>query len=172
MPGPSPKHASVKARRNKASTRATLPDVDDDDIEIPPLPKHYEYYVDPHTNQRKRVETPWNEMAVEWWNDIWPSPMAQEWHSSDIHGLYRVLRLVDDYWCATSLGERLKAAGEIRLSAIPYGLSPLDRRRLEWTLENTKKAQRENLRAEQQVCAPTATTPTPPADDDIRLRVV
>ena len=38
MPGPAPKHHSVRSRVNKASTRATLFEPEPDEIEIPELP--------------------------------------------------------------------------------------------------------------------------------------
>jgi hypothetical protein len=170
MPGPPAKHTSVRARANKASTRATLEERDAEDVEIPVLPTHYEYYNDPATGRRRRVKKSWNEMTVDWWNDIWPTPMAAEWHPSDIHGLYRLAGLMDDYWCATSLGERIKAQAEIRLSGRPYGLDPLARRSLEWTFENVEKVKRENRRAtvKEQASAPLA----PGVEADIRLHVV
>jgi hypothetical protein len=153
MPGPAPKDLSVRARANKASTRAEL---DGDGVEVPPMPKHYE------TVDGKTVETPWHPMAIAWWNDIWPSPMAQQWHSSDIHGLYAVLYLYDSFF----RNPNVKDHAEIRLARQPYGLTPLDRRRLEWTLANTKITEsRANSR--QEPAAPPATT-----SDGVDLRLI
>jgi hypothetical protein len=121
---------TVRARANKASTRAELGE-DDPDIEIPDMPKHYEYV------DGKYVETPWHPMSIAWWNDIWPSPMAKQWHSSDIHGLFALLYLYDNFFRHPNV----KDHAEIRLARQPYGLTPLDRRRLEWTLANTQITQ-------------------------------
>jgi hypothetical protein len=147
--GPSPKHVSVRARQNKSSTRATLTERDPDDVEIPPLPA---------------ISTPWHPLTVAWWNAIWPSPMAEEWHDSDIFGLYAVALLYDKFFTAPSE----KTHAELRNARMPYGLTPLDRRRLEWTIENASKATRQNRQEENK---PVAVAPPTPADD-IRLRIV
>ena len=164
--GPTRKHPSVRARRNTVSTAATLTEQNPDDVEIPKLPSG----------------VTWHSMTKAWWNDIWPSPMAQEWHSSDIHGLYRLAMMVNTFWQATDetvdedgkdigcdMATMLKMATEIRLSGQPYGLTPLDRRRLEWQIEETdaKKAAGNRRRAAgQQTPAP---TPVPGADPRLHL---
>lgn len=163
--GPPPKHSSVRARTNKKSTAAKLES--DATVEIPELPDRYE--LDEATNSWVVVLTPWHPMTVAWWEDIWPSPMAAEWHESDVHGLFRLAELVDVYWASTDLTKMLKAATEIRLSGQPYGLSPLDRRRLEWTIESTKKAQADGRAREGHPVAP---VPAPTPGQDPRLYVV
>jgi hypothetical protein len=159
LPGPPPKDLEVRARANKASTRAELGE-DDPAIEIPPLPKHYEAKV--VKGVTTYVETPWHPMAVAWWNDIWPSPMAKQWHSSDIHGLYAVLYLYDSFF----RNPNVKDHAEIRLARQPYGLTPLDRRRLEWTLANTKITETRANKAEP--------PPAPAVSDDngVDLRLI
>lgn len=159
--GPPRKHASVRARSNKTSTAAKLAEQDEESaVEIPDLPRR--------TNE-DGVEVPWHPMTVAWWEDIWPSPMALEWHESDIHGLYRLAVLVDVYWDSHNLTDMLKAAVEIRLSGQPYGLSPLDRRRLEWTIESTKKAQADGRERQG---LPPLPVPVAVPGEDVRLRVV
>jgi hypothetical protein len=169
MPGPLPTDLEVRARQNKAATRAELGE-DDPEVKIPPMPKHYEE----KPFKRKgadgivksgveTVETPWHPMAVAWWNDIWPSPMAKQWHSSDIHGLYALLYLYDMFF----RNPNEKTHGEIRLARMPYGLTPLDRRRLEWTLANTKSAENKANKA-----APPPAAPASSSDGaDLRLVV-
>jgi hypothetical protein len=159
MSGPPPKHVSVKARRNKASTRAELTEPEGE-VEIPPLPPHFEEV------NGKFVEIGWHPLTVGWWDAIWPSPMAQEWHSSDIYGLYAVAFLYDKFFRHPNE----KTHGELRLARQPFGLTPIDRRKLEWTIGGVEKVTRENRRAAQQVAA--STTPTPSTDTDLRLRVV
>lgn len=165
--GPPRKHSSVRARSNKASTRAVLTDAEGNEVEIPDLPTRYVF--DALLNEWVEVRTPWHPMTIAWWEDIWPSPMAAEWHESDIHGLYRLAELVDLYWASTDLTNMLKAAVEIRLSGQPYGLSPLDRRRLEWTIESAKKAKADGAKRAGQPAAP---VPTPVPGQDPRLHVV
>lgn len=169
MPGPLPTDLEVRARQNKAATRAELGE-DDPQVKIPPMPKHYEE----REFRRKgadgivktgveQVETPWHPMSIDWWNDIWPSPMAKQWHSSDIHGLYMLLYLMDSFYRSPNV----KDHSEIRLARMPYGLTPLDRRRLEWTLANTKTAEKK---------ANAAAPPPPPQEsssgDKTDLRLV
>lgn len=114
------KDPSVRARRNKASTAATLPTAG--------LPK------------RNRPELPpsrdWLPMTVEWWDDLWASPMASEFHDSDRHGLFILAALVDAFWTEPTK----ELAGEIRLQRQSFGLTPYDRRRLEWTIESADEA--------------------------------
>lgn len=152
--GPTPKHMSVRARANKHSTRAILVEPDPEDIEIPKLPPHYD--ID------GKIRGSWHPMAVAWWNDIWPSPMAAEWHSSDIHGLYALLMLWDRFFrCPNE-----KTHAELRNARRPYGLTPIDRRSLEWSIESVQKVQRQNRRAEEP--KPVA-APAPSQDADIRV---
>lgn len=130
--GPPPKHSSVRARRNKASTRATLTEPDGE-VEIPDLPTLLD---------DEGEEKAWHPMTLEWWQDLWPSPMAQEYHPSDIHGLYRLAHLINNFWENPSD----KTHAEVRLAQKDYGLTPLDRRRLEWNIEQTEKAKDEGTK--------------------------
>lgn len=120
-----PKAASVRARRNKASTRATLYALTDEElesIEIPELPDF--------------DNAGWHPATRAWWEDIWSSPMMPEWDESDIHGLYILAVLVDGFWHDPSA----KMASEIRQQRVAFGLTPLDRRRLEWEIDRGDKA--------------------------------
>lgn len=121
MPVP-PKHPSVRARTNRSATIATLKA--DAAISAPGLP-----------------DREWHDMTVEWWQDVWSSPMAPEYDASDRHGLFMLAALVDDFWNATSQTARRKAAAEIRQQGMRFGLSPIDRRRLQWEIEKTEETQ-------------------------------
>lgn len=123
MPGPAPKHPSVRARANKTSTAATLKLVHD--VKMPELP--------PRT---------WHAMTIVWWRDIWASPMAPEFDKSDKHGLFILAMLVDDFW----ENPTREAAAEIRLQRQAFGLTPLDRRRLQWQIEQAEEAQERGAR--------------------------
>lgn len=80
-------------------------------------------------------------MVREWWASAWRSPMASEWLESDKRGgLFQVAVLHQDFWTAETPRERLMAAAEIRLQEVRFGLSPIDRRRLQWTIEQGETA--------------------------------
>ena len=123
-----PKPAGSRARRNKTSTNAILRAPSEGEITIPELP------------ERDPEDGVWHFMTRAWWNDVWSSPMAPEFDDSDIHGLYMLAQLEDDFWKAKSPSLRRDVAAEIRLQAIRFGLSPIDRRRLQWEIEKTEEA--------------------------------
>jgi hypothetical protein len=77
--------------------------------------------------------------------------MAAEYHSSDKHALFMLAVLVDGFWRHPSK----EIAAEIRLQRQAFGLTPYDRRRLEWTIEATTEAQDrgKSRRAKQQTAA-------------------
>jgi hypothetical protein len=115
---PAPKHPSARARVNKTSTAAKLKAADP--VAIPELPPN----------------RPWHPQTTEWWADVWRSPMASEFDQSDVHGMLMLAVLVDDFWLEPSTG----LASEIRLQGQRFGLSPLDRRRLQWEIEKVDEA--------------------------------
>lgn len=136
--GPIPKEASVRARRNKNSTNAILRAVPG--AKVPTLPKG-----------RK-----WHPMTVAWWTDTWKSPMAPEFTESDFHGIARMSYIVDLYHLAADdedLRTMLATSVEIRHLGQSFGLTPIDRRRLQWTIEQgeaaeEKTTQRRNTQAQ------------------------
>lgn len=88
---------------------------------------------------------PWHPAATALWDAIWDSPMATEYDASDAHGMLRLLDLVHEYWSVDPQAKgaaRLKVllAAEIRLEQQNFGLSPLDRRRLQWEIERAEQA--------------------------------
>lgn len=107
------------ARRNKSTTKATLSPVHD--VVAPPLPDDRE----------------WHPQTVAWWADVWASPMAPEYDASDRHGLFVLAVLVDGFWHKP----HWTAAAEIRLQRQCFGLTPIDRRRLQWEIERVDEAQ-------------------------------
>lgn len=120
MPGPLPKNASTRQRRNKAAGATVLHLVTDADAKAPELPK----------GRR------WLKATRDWWSDVWASPMAPEYDDSDRHGLYVLAVLVDDFWRAPDH----KLASEIRLQRQCFGLTPIDRRRLQWEIDRGEEA--------------------------------
>lgn len=113
-----PAHAVLNKRGPKAGLVAALVA---DDSPAPKLPGSHE----------------WHPLTVEWWDDLWASPMAGEYHTSDRHALFILAALVDAFWAMPSKD----LAAEIRLQRQAFGLTPYDRRRLEWTIETAAEAQ-------------------------------
>lgn len=163
MPAPK-KHASTRRRRNKASSAAVLEERDEDDlddIEIPELPPRL---VPDEDGVRRVVD--WCPETLDWWDDVWLSPMASEYLDADVHGLVRLAALIDNYWrdpCS-------KTHAEVRLAQKDYGLTPYDRRRLEWTIASAKKATAGGSQGKGSGQAtPTNPQPTPAADPRLAL---
>lgn len=67
--------------------------------------------------------------------------MAPEYDDSDKHGLFMLADLVDAYWTEESPRGRAVLAAEIRLQRQCFGITPLDRRRLQWSIEKADEAQ-------------------------------
>lgn len=144
------KHPSVRARANRASTAATLSGVGRRSPELPDL----------------RI---WHPQTLAWWSDMWAAPMSNEYHDSDEHQLIVLAMLMDDFFSAESSSMRKNLSEEIRQHRTAFGLTPYDRRRLEWTIEQTEEAQDrgKSRRARQGV-----PQPKPDADPRAVLRAV
>lgn len=123
MPGPLPKNPATRRRQNRGSTAATLP-AEAANAQPPALP----------------ADRDWHPQTRCWWVDVFASPMASEFLRADIHGLIRLAVLVDDYWQADAPMARKVLAQEIRLQSQCFGLTPIDRRRLQWEVERVEQA--------------------------------
>lgn len=159
------KHSTTRRRTNKAATAATLVHSVQDDglaatfsamtvvqlrVELGArgLPRRGRKAdliarlvdADDPTPKLPERETPWHPRTLEWWADIWVSPMSKEWDESDVHNAFILAALYDDIWTATTAKGRKDAAGEFRLQRKDLGLTPYDRRRLEWTIEAAEDA--------------------------------
>ena len=122
MPGPSPKNPKMRQRRNKASTAAALSSVVAAvSVEIPKCP-----------------DGKWHPAAVTWWKEVWSSPMVAEYTNTDRQELMKLLRLENDFHQAEKPRERLSLLAEIRLQRQCFGLTAMDRRRLNWSIEAPK----------------------------------
>lgn len=133
------KDASVRHRNNKAPSRATLHAVDPETAEIPELRPRIivKDGVDSEGEfWQKSIEVAWQPNTILWWDSVWLSPMRSEFTGPDIEGLQMLAVLVDIYWRNPNSHNHT----EIRLSEQKFGLTPLDRRRLEWTIEDAEKA--------------------------------
>lgn len=122
MPGPMPKPPALRQRRNKSSTRAMLIG-ETPRLRAPRLPDLPE-------------GEEWHPMAREFWKTIWASPVHLEFLRADEPALFRLVALVHAFW---TYG-KLEVAKEIRLLEREFGLTPLSRRRLEWTVAQAEEA--------------------------------
>lgn len=154
MPGPLPKDPAIRQRANRAATRATLPaEGRARRQKAPGLPP--------------RAAGAWHELTRAWWRDVWRSPMAGEYLKADLHGLYVLADLIDRYWTEPSVG----LAAEIRLQRQCFGLTPIDRRRLQWEVERVEAATRQRPPAPPEGTG-SARPGAPPADDPRALLAV
>lgn len=122
MPGPAPKNPAIRQRRNKAATRALLAAETKPVVGTPKLPDN--------------PLGKWHKLTAVWWDDVWSSPMSAEFMRADLGALFRLAMLVDVFWKSG----KLAAAAEIRLMEREFGLTPLSRRRLEWTVAQADEA--------------------------------
>lgn len=156
MPGPVPKDPSARSRRNKTSTRATLSSDGIPEAERPEIP-----------------ERPWwHPMARQWWESVWASPMASEYVEADHEALYRLLLLVHDFWIAETPSDRIKVSAEIRLQQVNFGLTPYDRRRLEWSIESAEESKDRGRRRRHEATAPAPSSKPGAPDPRAVLRAV
>jgi hypothetical protein len=132
MAGPLPKRAATRQRRNKSATSAKLQKPDASSVVVPPLPEATE-------------GTSWHPLTLRWWSDTWHSPMAPEFDESDVHGLFILATLVDAFWYEPNAA----LAAEIRLQRQCFGLTPIDRRRLQWEIERAEEAQEKGRKRSQ-----------------------
>lgn len=122
MPGPPPKNPAIRQRRNKATTRSTLPAEKNPISRAPSLPEN--------------PTGDWNVLTKKWWADIWSSPLRDEFLRADLGALFRLAILVDMFWKTG----KLSVATEIRLLEREFGLTPLSRRRLEWSVTTAEES--------------------------------
>ena len=125
MPGRPPKPAHLRQRTNrKAGAIRQLTEPENPNIPAIPNP-------DGRT---------WHPLTVEQWEHAWSSPMASQWLATDVDGLGRLALLWDEFSKNTvRAGEAIK---EIRLQQAAFGLSPLDRSRLQWEVARGEEAER------------------------------
>ena len=119
---PSPKknlRASVSSLPSEANPRQRMPS-------LPPCPD----------------EDGWHPLTLRFWKDVWQSPMSQEYVRADEYGLFMLAMLVNRFWGDPSA----KLSNEIRQRGMAYGLSPIDRRKLEWSIEKSEEAQNKRVK--------------------------
>ncbi len=113
MPGPIPKDPATRQRRNKAATAAELPAAG-------------------VAFGHELPKGDWHQRTRDFWRRIWASPMATRYVEADLDGLYVLAGLMDQWHVGP---QTPMLAAEIRLQRVPYGLTPIDRNRLQWKIE-------------------------------------
>lgn len=123
MPGPLPKKPELKQGKVKRSTRALLPAPTTAIADQPKLPEH-------------PLGEKWHKLTLEFWAAVWRSPMATQYLEADLYGLFRMAVLTDWFFKVPTIN----VSAELRQLSMSYGLAPIDRRRLEWTIAKTEQA--------------------------------
>lgn len=93
-------------------------------------------------------------MAVAWWDNVWSSPMHYEYLIADAAAVFRMLLLTDKFWSPdVTITQRNNLSNSLRQLEIEFGLTPLSRRRLEWSVAQSEeaKARQEQRRASKAV---------------------
>ena len=146
MPGPVPKKAELRQRRNKEVTAKTLKDTGSSPVKaagkagnVGKTGKAGKAGKIPELLKRRQK---WRPETIAWWEDLWKSPMAVEFLESDLHQLYILADLIDQFWRlpGKEVGKKKELANEIRLQRQCFGLTPIDRRRLQWEIEKAEGA--------------------------------
>lgn len=118
-----PKDPTIRQRKNRSSSRALLPAEDKPRQRAPVLDKH------PSGEE-------WHRMTRRFWRDLWSSPVRFEILRVDEYALFFLTVLMDQFFKKPSI----RLAAEIRMHRQAFGLTPLDRRRLEWSVAQAEEA--------------------------------
>jgi hypothetical protein len=123
--GPAPKPAHLRQRTNKKAGATVLQMSSGANAgEVPAIP-----------NPDART---WHELTLRGWENAWNSPMAAQWLTTDVDALGRLALMWDEFYKAPDS----KVLAEIRLQEQRFGLSPLDRSRLQWEVAKGQEAER------------------------------
>jgi hypothetical protein len=124
MPGPAPKPAHLRQRTNRKAGAGIVSLVPAGNAEIPPIP-----------NPDGRE---WHNLTLTGWKNAWESPMAAQWLTTDVDALGRLAVLWDEFYNEP----KPTLLAEIRLQEQRFGLSPLDRSRLQWEVAKVTEVER------------------------------
>jgi hypothetical protein len=124
--GPAPKPAHLRARTNRKAGAAQL--------EAPDKPK-----IPTIPNPDGRT---WHPLTLAAWKTAFSSPMAGEWLDTDIDAIGRLALLWDSFYQKPNPN----TMKEIRLQGQLFGLSPLDRTRLQWEVNRAEESEQKQQR--------------------------
>src|SRR5688500_5281099 len=139
--GRPPKPAHLRQNRTKKSGAATL--------EAPERPKI------PRLPNLDGVD--WHPLTRAWWRNVWRSPMAGEYLETDVDGLGRLALLIKAFY---RYGDP-KLMAEIRLQEARFGLSPIDRSRLQWEVAKGEEASTRRRRTTKPAAKPDGSSSDP-----------
>jgi TFIIF-interacting CTD phosphatase-like protein len=129
--GPAPKSSKIRQRRNKKSGATNLSSTENTKDVKRKIPK---------------LQNPDNrnfhKLTKDWWKRVWNSPMAGEYLPTDVDGLARLAILIDNYYHEPVAKNSKEIMGEIRLQEARFGLSPVDRSRLQWEIQKGEEAEK------------------------------
>jgi hypothetical protein len=126
--GPAPKPAHLRQRRNRKPVSARL---------VAPQQLH-DAPIIPNPDGRE-----WHPLTLAAWEHAWSSPMASQWLQTDADALGRLAVLWDAYYRSP----KTMTLAEIRLQEQRFGLSPLDRSRLQWDVTRAGGGERRQSRS-------------------------
>jgi hypothetical protein len=164
---PLPKNPKTRQRRNRTTTAAQLDGSTAGARRraVPDLPTMPATLCDRESGEPVQ----WHPLTVEWWRDAWQSPMRDEWVDADVHGLYMLAILRERFYRDPTPTN----AAEIRLQEQRYGLSPIDRRRLQWEVDRGDEAsERTAKRTAARKATPSSPAPGGKSDPRRRLHAV
>lgn len=120
---PLPKDPSLRARRNKTTTRAVL--IDRKNPKVPALP----------------TGTRWHAEVRAFWKDAWTSKMSSEFEPVDGHALIVAARLLQQMKDPDiTPGQHKALSGEFRAVIREFGFTPMSRRSLQWEIDRGEAA--------------------------------
>ena len=120
--GRPPKPAHLRQRKNVKAGSATIEAPENP--EVPPIPN-------PDARE-------WQPLTLASWKTAWRSAMASQWVQTDVDGMGRLAIAWDEYYKHPTVAW----LAELRLQEQRFGLSPLDRSRLQWEIGRTDQAER------------------------------
>jgi len=98
--------------------------------------------------------------------------MAPEYAATDVHGLFRVAMLMNDFWLAETPKERAEIQVRLEKADADFGTNPLARRRLEWQIAETEDRQAKSRRRRAEESRQQAQQAPVDSSGDPRLRLV
>lgn len=94
--------------------------------------------VDGEAPQAPDLPGDWLPSTIEWWAEIWRSPMASAWLPADVGALRRLARLRDADERGQGVAVALPAMQQLEDR---FGLNPKARRNLQWEVAQAQAAQ-------------------------------
>lgn len=144
-----PKSAATRQRRNRTSTAAkrSAPA-----WRVPDLPPFGELF-------GGRVQ--WHPQTVAQWNRMRNGPFADEYIEADFDEMIALARLWDARNKTRDPVKMMKFMVEIRLQGQRFGLTPIDRRRLQWEVDRGDEAEQRTTQRRQRKAATRAVEEDP-----------